>query len=889
MNIQNEAARAAKAFQQRPLLNLTDPTSWVLFCGVAVITVVIIGTTFVASHFRERALEGSESDLENISQILARHYDHKLDELCAPQDFVASYLERQGLSSGDYARLASTGEFASMLRNAVDASADDAAKVHLFDQQGKLMISSGVEAGTPEDISDRGYFATLRDQAAGAAMTQIEVIEGQPSREKRIVLARRISAPDGRLLGVISRTVPAIDLERFLSSISVRDLTTLLVTDAAAEIARQPSSLADHVSHFFGPVLFVRLTAVAAATLRLLDPQIDDQRIVSSRRLPRYPLTVIASTTGSAALATWRDETRMLALVAILTAIVTGSMMIAIVRHLKEQTRRLDVAINNMPQALLLFDPLERLVVKNTRYSEMFNNGERIAIGRRFKDMICEYKAEGPLPPHVTAYCESVREALWQRGRAQKVVEGSDGRYLQIVNQALDEGGWVSTIEDVTDRHRAEELTIRLAQYDSLTGLPNRASFLSHVRHLLTGLKEDQAIAVLFVDLDEFKTVNDTLGHHIGDELLKSIALELRDSVEPSEFIARLGGDEFAVVSPPFAGGADAILALVRRIYDAIRRPHQCGGHSLSIDASIGIALAPKDGKASEGVLQRADLAMYAAKAQGRKSYRFFDPLMEARARERLLLEVELRKALVDGQIEVHFQPIHDFRRGRIVACEALARWRHPTRGYVPPTTFIPIAEQAGLIGQLGEMVLRQACHEAMHWPSDITIAVNVSPLQLQGSIFSLKVISALQDSGLPASRLEVEITEAVLIGDDETALKILHELKAIGVRIALDDFGTGYSSLSYLLRFPFDKIKIDRRFVEAVEERRTSKGIIKAVITMAADLRMVTTAEGVESEEQRDILRSLGCDQIQGFLIAPALPAEDFSEILSSPMRDRA
>jgi predicted signal transduction protein with EAL and GGDEF domain len=322
-------------------------------------------------------------------------------------------------------------------------------------------------------------------------------------------------------------------------------------------------------------------------------------------------------------------------------------------------------------------------------------------------------------------------------------------------------------------------------------------------------------------------------------------------------------------------------MKLVSRIFEAIRTPYQCLGHQVTTDASIGIALAPQDGSDIDQILKNADLAMYAAKAAGRRTYRFFEPDMEAEVRARRSLEIDLRQALIDGGFEVYYQPCLGLQSNAITGCEALVRWRHPQRGMISPAEFIPLAEDTGLINQLGEWVLTTACKEAATWPGHVRLAVNVSPIQFKTGTLALKVMKALAETGLAADRLELEITEAVLIRDDEAALAVLHDLRAIGVRIALDDFGTGYSSLSYLQRFPFDKIKIDRCFITGIAEPEGSSSIVQAVVTIAADRDMTTTAEGVETEAQRDLLRELGCSEMQGYLFSPPKPAAEIRPML--------
>jgi diguanylate cyclase (GGDEF)-like protein len=448
--------------------------------------------------------------------------------------------------------------------------------------------------------------------------------------------------------------------------------------------------------------------------------------------------------------------------------------------------------------------------------------------------------------------------------------------------QPLAAAGWIVTMEDVTERKRVETRIVHMAHYDALTDLPNRVLFREQLDRGLRNIAAGEQLAVLYIDIDEFKRINDSLGHSVGDELLKAVAGRLRGCLAATDFIARLGGDEFAVIQTAVARPSDT-TDLIARIYQAIREPYECVGHLLTTDASIGVALAPQDSADLDQLLKNADLAMYEAKADGRRTYRFFEPGMDARVEALRTLELDLRQAIADGEFEIHYQPLVNLADNRVTGCEALLRWRHPQRGMVSPAEFIPVAEETGMIDALGEWVLSTACAEAATWPDGIKVAVNVSPVQFRGQAFALKVAVALAASGLPAHRLELEITEAVLIRDDEAALAMLHQLRKLGVRIALDDFGTGYSSLSYLQRFPFDKIKIDRCFIKDVAEFDGSASIVQAVVNIAAARHMTTTAEGVETEQQLDMLRKLGCTEMQGYLFSPALPAADIGRLLLS------
>jgi diguanylate cyclase (GGDEF)-like protein len=552
-------------------------------------------------------------------------------------------------------------------------------------------------------------------------------------------------------------------------------------------------------------------------------------------------------------------------------------------RTLTAEQRQLRVAVNNIPQGLVLYDASARIVICNQPYIEMFGLSPDVAKqGCTMRELIEHRKETGSFDGDVEAFCGAIIRNVSLGKATRQLSEAPGGRAIEIVNKPLKAGGWVATIEDITERKRAEERIAHLAHYDALTDLPNRVLFRDKLERALREIRPGERLAVLYIDIDEFKSVNDALGHAIGDELLETVAGRLRGCLGAADVAARLGGDEFAVIQTG-VGGRAATIRLVEAIHGAIRQPFECAGHLITTDASIGIATAPEDGLTLDQLLRNADLALYGAKGDGRHTHRFFEPGMDARAQARRTLETELRQAIADGAFEVYYQPLVDLRDGAIGGCEALLRWRHPRRGMISPAEFIPVAEETGLINQLGQLVLNAACMEAAAWPDNTRVAVNVSPVQFRSQTLALNVAAALAASGLSAARLELEITEAVLIRDDETALATMHQLRGLGVRIALDDFGTGYSSLSYLQRFPFDKIKIDRSFIKSIADEGASSAIVRAVVNIAAASNMTTTAEGVEQEWQRELLRELGCTEMQGYLFSPAIPAAEIRRMLMS------
>ncbi len=546
--------------------------------------------------------------------------------------------------------------------------------------------------------------------------------------------------------------------------------------------------------------------------------------------------------------------------------------------NLRQTNWRLDAALDNMSQGLCLFDAQNRLEVVNRRFFEIFGlERDKIQPGISFREILeLSVARQNHAGKTVDELLSELTDFMRRSANGTHFYELSDGRVVACAYNTTSDGGWVATYEDVTERRQAETQIMHMARHDALTNLPNRLLFREQMEQ---SLARGEKLAVLFIDLDRFKNVNDTLGHPVGDALLCAVTKRLQLAVRGADTVARLGGDEFAIIQ--IGGRPTDATELAARIIDSISQAFDVHGHQVMIGTSIGIAIAPTDGNEPDQLLRNADMALYRAKSEGRGAYHFFQPEMDAQMQARRSLELDLRKALLAGEFELYYQPMIDLKSDKVCGFEALVRWNHPERGVIGPDDFIPVAEEIGLIVPIGDWVLKQACRDAMTWPGKLTVAVNLSAVQFRNPALALSVVGALGVSGLPASRLELEITETVLLQDDKAVLDVLHQIRALGARISMDDFGTGYSSLSYLRSFPFDKIKIDRSFIRELGKENDCVAIIRAVTRLGHSLGMITTAEGVETKEQLDILRVEGCTQVQGFLYSQPRPVKEIPALL--------
>jgi diguanylate cyclase (GGDEF)-like protein len=543
---------------------------------------------------------------------------------------------------------------------------------------------------------------------------------------------------------------------------------------------------------------------------------------------------------------------------------------------LQQTNIRFDAALSNMSQGLAMFDAEERLTVVNDRIAEIIGLPPGYPrLGMTYREIVAMEPLASRVPGctlgKVYAKHQDVTPA---RNAVVSLDEIWGDKVVAVALRPLPVGGWLVTLEDITERRRNEKRIEYMAHHDALTGLPNRVLFQLRLEEALARARRGERSSLLLLDLDRFNAVNDLLGYPMGDAVLQAVAVRLSAELRETDVIGRLGGDEFAILQT-MADQPQQAASLAQRLISAMERPLGLG-QTIDVSVSIGIAVVSGDGDSADGVLKNADLALQRAKQAGRGTWRFFEPEMDARMQFQRRLEQDLRLALAAGQFEVHYQPVLDLRTRRVTGLEALLRWRHPEQGLVPPAAFIPLAEEAGLIGPIGEWALRRACADAAGWAEHVRIAVNVSAVQFRAGPALVDVVrSALHESGLPAARLVIEVTETAMLQDTEDTLATLHALQDLGAKIALDDFGTGYSSLSHLRRFPFDRVKIDRTFVQSLgRTENDSAAIVRAVIGLCASLDIAVTAEGVETGEQLAWLASQPPIEAQGYLFSPAVPA---------------
>lgn len=879
------------------------PTRYLIFCGALLIAAIAVGIVMMVGNFRNRALADSERELENTALILAEQVDRSFQATELVQRGVLEKVQSLGIASSEDLTRQMSGQDVHLILKAAISGLAQVDAITLITADGTLLNSSRDWPIPAANLADRDYFKALKSDA------QLTTFISLPVRNRitgawTLFLARKLKAPNGEFLGVILGATELSYFEKLFSSIVLGDGSSIaLFRSDGVLLALYPS-----VESVIGKSFQASLTALGEknnGTTRFLGTMEGKDRMLAAHRLAHYPLLISTAQDVGAALAGWKKETRILLGAGVLAASAVAAMIFMIVWQLSQgqkssnqrlelEKQRLDTAINNMSQGLVMFDAAERLVVCNDLFIEMYGlSREIVKPGCSFRELL-RYTAEdgsglhrvrkkGRRPiPEPEQYHAQLAAALAKGDVTRFVLEIEDGREVSVTTLPLTAGGWVSTHEDVTERRRAEAKIAYMAHHDALTELPNRLQLYKQLRQMLAMTRRGTQVAVFCLDLDRFKDVNDAHGHPFGDLLLKAVADRLRQCIRDADIAARLGGDEFAIVQAGSSQPTDA-TSLASRLIEVVGAPYELGGRQVTVELSIGIALAPGDGLDPEQLLKNADTALYRAKSDGHGLYRFFEPEMDARVQARRRIEIDLGKAIANNEFELFYQPLVDVRTENVTGFEALIRWHHPERGMVSPLDFIAVAEETGLILPIGDWVLRQACAEAVTWPSHVKIAVNLSPIQFKNKTLLLSVASALAASGLSPNRLELEITESVLLQDGDATLAILQELRGLGIRLSMDDFGTGYSSLSYLRKLPFDKIKIDRSFIVDMSDHNDCLAIVRAVIAMCNSLGIATTAEGVETPEQFKQLKLEGCTEVQGYLFSPPRPAAEVKALLAS------
>ena len=866
------------------------------------LSVIAIGLTIWG--LRSDAIRDANSDTSNIAIMLSEELTRSIQSVDIVLTDVSEYLESKNATNGNgFLQWIRSREFYDLLGERL-ARLSQAGFIGVVDRDGQLAITTQVWPAPVTGLADRDYFQHFKDRRdKGIYISNLVV--SRVAGVRTIFFSKRINDANNEFLGVVLIGLRLSYFERIYNSITrLPDQSFLLLRRDGTVLIRHPDAIDRSNEKMPEGSPWYKLVADGGGHYRSPGYFDGNARLVAVQPLREYPLVIDVAVSEAAALATWYRRATFIG-VGTLLAVICSAFLLKLLSNqyhrlfeseatlaeselsLAEKTNELqranahiDAALHNMSQGLCMFDGNGRLVICNEHYIQMYNlSADVVKPGCTLLELLehrsqCDGFMDDP-----AEYDTKIRTAARNGEKFNITIELPDGRVIEVVNQPMAGGGWVATHEEITERKQAEAKIAYLAHHDVLTGLPNRAAFNECFAKVLDeATVSGEPFAIMCLDLDRFKHVNDLFGHALGDALLCDVAKRLK-AVARGAFLARIGGDEFSLIVTE-SNVASAAARLAERITTALGDCIELDGRKITANASVGVAIYPNDAVDGQKLICNADAALYRAKSDGPGSYRFFEPEMDRQLRNGREIQHDLKAAIEKGEFQLVYQP-EALIDGTIIGFEALVRWHHPTRGLIPPATFIPLAEDGGLIIALGEWILRTACREAASWKSRAQLAVNLSPAQFHHGDLPGLVHSVLLETGLSPSRLELEITESVLIDDFGRAQAILRRLKILGVKIAMDDFGTGYSSLSYLQSFPFDKIKIDRSFISDLETNNNNAAIVRAVITLARSLNLPVLAEGVETEAQRLILSQDGCDQIQGFLIGRPLPIADYAALV--------
>jgi diguanylate cyclase (GGDEF)-like protein/PAS domain S-box-containing protein len=879
------------------------------YLGVAVIVGIWCGVVYLAGEAHTRAYDDGVRQADNLVRVFEAYLARVLGAADGALSTLRDTYER------DPERFDITRPLGGMqFQNNI------VMQFGVIGADGLAKLSSVRSIRPDERVneSDRDYFKFHANSASDELYVGAPVV-GRVTGKLIFHLTRRLTKPDGSFGGVILATIDILELQKFYGSIDVGPggAISLFGFDSVvrAHYSRDPA--ANNVVGHSAPqsrmfALYRQSPAGIYWNFENTRPPFENvRRMVAYRVVQGFPLIAVVALAEEdmfrqATLAAQRYDLIALAL----TACIMGAIMIGAARQAKllatvaaleqskrsleqskqslEQTNlRFHAALENMPHGLCMFDKDQILIVCNERYSEMYGlTPDHTKPGTTLRAILEARAAIGNSPRDAEAYLAQCLHKVSRGNVSYAEDELRDGRMFAINHQPMPDGGWVAIHQEITERKRAESQITYMARHDSLTGVANRTVLIEKVEETLRGLQRRGGTFALFIlDLDLFKTINDALGHPVGDELLKTVAVRLSACVRDTDILARLGGDEFAIVAQLEGDHREAACAIATTLLEAVAAPFEVDGHQIDIGTSVGIALAPEHGTDAGRLLKNADLALYKAKSDGRNSYRFFEDAMGIEVCTRRALHSDLRHALDNREFELHYQPIVDIKSMDTASVEALIRWRHPQRGMIAPGDFISVAEETSLINPIGEWVLGKACSDAVGWPPHVKVSVNLSPIQFRKLSPIDLFRRALAGSGLPPERLEVEITESVLLQGSKENIEALHELRLMGISIVLDDFGTGYSSLSYLRMFPFDKIKIDRSFVHELSRNDDCAAIVTAVASLGRSMEIATVAEGIETKDQLLLVRAAGCTHAQGYLFGRPCAA---AELSFRPFRQR-
>ena len=861
--------------------------------GLGILALVAIGGTI--AQLRSDELENAAREQTDLATLFGqqisnanRAIDTVLNEIVSgireahPRD-AAQFREALG-SPSTARRLADFVGSAARVELAEIVAAD-----------GDFVNSSSERASSPRNFAHADDFVYLSEHDTAATYIG-RPQQGDVSGKTRIFYSRRVNALDGSFLGLVRVGMNLnyfYDLYTAISALKGKSLT--IARDDGVVLMRVPASISAFYSTI--PVRSAWREALAAGggvfeTQGVIDP---GRHLNALRLVDDFPLVVDVAQAKSAILARWRMRAGEISFGAVLALLCAAFLaraqyahfdslarseasLAAKSRDLEQVNSRFATVLENLHQGVALFSQDRQLIVGNSRYGAIYELSPRdVAPGARFGDIMSRRIAKGVYGHDADpgAKLESLTDAI---GAKPQVLERlANGRAVLISRRPIEGGGWLTVHEDVTERQLAEDRIQSLAFYDQLTGVANRVHLIREMSRRLAAMPgESGSLGVILVDLDDFKGVNDTHGHPFGDALLKAVAERLCETAGMRALVARLGGDEFAVLQ--YEADLPQKADLPNQILENMRRPFEIQGYVLHIRPSIGVARAPRDGADVETLLKNADLALYAAKEVGRDRIKAFEPSLDREIRAERQLKGELAEALAQRQFETHYQPIVDARTHEMLQVEALVRWRHPDRGMIPPSQFIKLAEQNGLIHEIGAFVLREACRKAKNLPASVGVSVNISPAQFgRGDVVRL-VAAALEESGLAPARLTLEVTETALIENFEQSRAILAAIRELGVRIALDDFGSGYSSLSYLQNIVMDEIKIDRAFVAEMENNPRTRSIVALIASIARLLGATVVAEGIETESQLELVTAAGCHRAQGYYFGRPRPFEQLS-----------